>query len=83
MGMFYLKPDKLRLTAWPLSADRMSTFQQLLLKRPPKPDESQLVGFMFPSQPLQTVVLGEKCGSLSHPYEGGAQLSRCTWEVAA
>ena len=49
-GMQYPKPEAMRLTAWPLSANPSLTaaFQQTLLTRQPEPDESQLAGFMVP-----------------------------------
>ena len=50
-GMRYPKPEAMRLTVWPLSANPSLTaaFQQTLLKRQPEPDESQLAGFMVPA----------------------------------
>ena len=49
-GMRYPKPEAVRLTVWPLSANPSLTaaFQQTLLTRQPEPDESQLAGFMVP-----------------------------------
>ena len=49
-GMRYPKPEAIRLTVWPLSANPSLTaaFQQTLLTRQPEPDESQLAGFMVP-----------------------------------
>ena len=49
-GMRYPKPEAMRLTVWPLSANPSLTaaFQQTLLTRQPEPDESQLAGFMVP-----------------------------------
>ena len=50
-GMRYPKPEAMRLTVWPLSANPSLTaaFQQTLLTRQPEPDESQLAGFMVPA----------------------------------
>ena len=44
MGMYYLKPDTLKLTAWPLSADHLLVegFQQWLLTWFPDPNQNQL-----------------------------------------
>ena len=49
-GMRYPKPEAMRLTVWPLSANPSLTaaFQQMLLTRQPEPDENQLAGFMVP-----------------------------------
>ena len=49
-GMRYPKPEVMRLTVWPLSANPSLTaaFQQMLLTRQPEPDENQLAGFMVP-----------------------------------
>ena len=48
--MRYPKPEVMRLTVWPLSANRSLTaaFQQTLLTWQPDPDESQLARFMVP-----------------------------------
>ena len=50
-GMWYPKPEAMRLTVWPLSANPSLTaaFQQTFLTRQPEPDESQLAGFMVPA----------------------------------
>ena len=49
-GMRYPKPEAMKLTVWPLSANPSLTtaFQQTLLTRQPEPDERQLAGFMVP-----------------------------------
>ena len=49
-GMFYPKPDRMRLAVWPLSANPSLTecFHRELQRRQPGPGESGLAGFMIP-----------------------------------
>ena len=49
-GMFYPKPDRMRLAVWPLSANPSLTegFHRELQRRQPGPGESRLAGFMIP-----------------------------------
>ena len=49
-GMFYPKPDRMRLAVWRLSANPLLTedFHRELQRRQPGPGENRLAGFMIP-----------------------------------